>query len=77
MRGLSPLQQSILDVLPSRNEQPIPPRDVMDALGLDRSKPAVRVAVSKSLKRLAARGFVLVWRPEVCWPGKGYLYSRD
>lgn len=81
-KGLSPMQEGILDVLP---DDPRPTTDgtfsggmrltdVIEALGLPRTN-ASRASVSRSLARLSQRGLVLAWMGMFS-VGGGFSYTK-
>lgn len=81
-KGLSPMQEAILDALPD-DPRPTPdgtfsggmrPTDVIEALGLPRTN-ASRASVSRSLARLCDRGLVLAWQ-HMFAVGRGYCYTK-
>ena len=75
-QSLSSLQRAILDLLPVGAKTTVPTGAVIAGLGIERPTIAQRVAVSKSLKRLSARGLVYRWETPVARPGRGSLWSR-
>ena len=81
-KGLSPMQEAILEALPD-DPRPTPdgtfsggmrPTDVIEALGLPRTN-ASRASVSRSLARLCERGLVLAWQGMFA-VGRGYRYTK-
>lgn len=81
-KGLSPMQEAILDALPE-DPRPTPDgnfsggvrlTDVIEALGLPRTN-ASRASVSRSLARLCNRGLVLAWQGMFA-VGRGYRYTK-
>jgi predicted transcriptional regulator len=73
--SLSPLQERILAALPSP-EATISTAKIMERIGISNPSNSDRATLSRSLARLAERGLVLRWRPEVSRPGRGNLWSR-
>jgi hypothetical protein len=71
---VSRLQSDILSFLAVQTK-PVPPKAIMAVLTDGRPTRSQRVALSKSLLRLCARGLVRAYTTEVCRPGNGYLYS--
>jgi len=55
----SHFQIAILAVLPSGNEEAIPPREVFRRLDIERPTPSQRASLSRSLSRLAAQGLIV------------------
>jgi DNA-binding MarR family transcriptional regulator len=72
----SPLQERILAALPLSPDKTIAPGEIMKRIGVIEPSNANRVAVSRALARLAERGLVTRWRPELRRRGGGYLWSR-
>jgi hypothetical protein len=56
-------------------QEPVPPKAIMAVLTDRRLTRSQRVALSKSLLRLCARGLVQAYTTEVCRQGKGYIYA--
>jgi hypothetical protein len=66
VRGGRPyFQAAILAVLPNRNEEAIPPREIFWRLGVERPTPSQRASLSRSLSRLAASGLVIGVRENI------------
>jgi hypothetical protein len=61
----SPFYATILGVLPSDDEEAIPPHEIFQRLGIDRPTRAQRALLSRSLSRLAAQGLVVGLRGAV------------
>jgi hypothetical protein len=81
-KGLSPMQEAILDALPDDPRSTsdgtfsggMRPADVIEVLGLPRTN-ASRASVSRSLARLCDRGLVLAWQGMFAI-GRGYRYTK-
>jgi hypothetical protein len=66
VKGRRPhFQVAILAVLPNRNEEAIPPREIFRRLGVERPTPSQRASLSRSLSRLAALGLVTGVRKDI------------
>jgi hypothetical protein len=84
-KGLSPLQKEILRALEDfetddeRRGNYIGnfalPRDILAALGRDRSRVSNRSAVSKALLRHVRRGHVVAYHGGICLQGKARRYA--
>ena len=62
---ISRFQSAILAVLPNRNEEAIPPREVFQRLGVERPTTSQRASLSRSLSRLASRGLIVGVRENI------------
>jgi hypothetical protein len=62
---LTPFQAKVLDVLSNKNEEAIPPRKILQRLGIERPNPAQRASLSRSLARLSAQGLVVGLRVNI------------
>jgi predicted transcriptional regulator len=74
--AVSPLQERILAALPLSPEATIPTAKIMECIGISNPSNTDRAVVSRSLARLAERGLVLRWHPEMRRPGRGNLWSQ-
>jgi transcriptional regulator with XRE-family HTH domain len=72
----APDQDAILEALPARDGDPIPTSAVFERLGIQQPTNVQRASMSRSLARLAERGFAQRWTPDAFRPGMGYLWSR-
>jgi hypothetical protein len=70
----SHLQDGLLAALPSAHEKPIAAAEI---LGVDSpSSVSQRASLSRSLARLADRGLVNRYHPEIYLHGRGYLWAK-
>jgi transposase-like protein len=62
---ISRFQAEILAVLPSNNEDAIPPREIFQRLGVEHPTASQRSSLSRSLSRLAAQGLIVGFRQNI------------
>ena len=75
-RYISPLQVQILEALPASNEEPISSSEIFQRLNIERPTRLQRAVLSRSIERLAIRGFITRWESEPARKARGYLVNR-
>ena len=58
-------QTAILAVLPNKDEQGIPPRQIFERLGVEHPTLSQRASLSRAISRLAAQGLVVGLRTSI------------